>query len=36
MKNVSYLSVLVLKLKYTKKLKIKYKNNVEDKIKKKH
>ena len=32
MKNMCYLSALVPKSKYTKKLKIKYKNNVEDKL----
>jgi len=32
MKNVSYLSALVLKSNITKNVKIKYKNNVEDKI----
>ncbi len=36
MKNVCYLSALVLQIKYNinKNVKIKYKNNTEDKIKK--
>ena len=34
MKNVYYLSVLVLKIQYTQKFEDKIKNNVEDKIKK--
>jgi hypothetical protein len=33
MKNVFYLSALVLKIKYKKNVKIKHKNNVEDKKK---